>query len=60
MKPENIVGIKEIAERAGVVPITVHKWRERPVGFPQPAVHLSMGPVWDWTKVARWIERRQK
>lgn len=52
----DLVGVKEIAERAGVTRDAVHKWRERhPRSFPAPVAELSQGPVWDWRKVAEWL-----
>ena len=54
------VGVTEIADRAGVKPDTVQKWRTRHDSFPPPAVALSMGPIWDWHVVAEWLDARHR
>lgn len=51
----DLVSMSEIAERAGVAKITVRKWRERNLGFPEPLKTLTIGPVWEWTKVEKWL-----
>lgn len=52
----DLVGPTEIAERAGVKPDTVLKWRLRhALTFPVPLVTLSSGPVWDWADVEEWL-----
>ncbi len=53
-----IVGTYEIAERLGVKPATVHKWRQRNLGFPPPHVTLRVGPIWDWHEVEQWAATR--
>lgn len=58
MSPQNLVGVKEISQRAGVTADAVHKWRARHRSFPAPVVELSQGPVWDWSQVAEWLEGR--
>jgi hypothetical protein len=52
----DLVGIAEIAERAGVTKDAVQKWRQRYADFPQPVAQLAATPVWAWQDVARWIE----
>lgn len=54
-----LVGVAEIAGRAGKAEATVHSWRRRHGDFPEPIVRLASGPVWDWRTVAPWIARRQ-
>ena len=51
----DLVGVAEIAERAGVKPDTVHAWRSRHPSFPSPAVVLAAGPVWRWSDVDAWL-----
>lgn len=51
------VGVSEIAARAGVRAATVSQWRYRHADFPSPAVELAMGPIWEWSAVAKWLER---
>lgn len=50
-----MVGVSEIAERAGVKHDTVMKWRIRHADFPEPAAELAMGPVWFWPDVEPWV-----
>lgn len=51
-----MVGVAEIAARAGVRADTVQHWRLRYDDFPEPADELAMGPVWFWADVEPWIE----
>lgn len=54
----DLVGVAEIAERAGTTVNTVHSWRRRHPGtFPRPVQELAMGPVWRWGDVATWLAR---
>lgn len=50
-----LVGIAEIADRAGVLPDTVHKWRTRHTDFPEPHTELAAGPVWRWLDIENWL-----
>lgn len=53
----DLVGAKDIAERAGVKVDSVHKWRDRHSAFPQPVAIVSGSiPVWTWGSVRRWLE----
>lgn len=53
-----LVGISEIAEKAGVQANTVKVWRQRHDDFPEPLAQLKMGPVWSWTDVEPWVSRQ--
>jgi len=57
---DDLVGVAEIARRAGVAWGTVQSWRRRHPDFPAPAADLAMGPVWRWTDVARWTARERR
>jgi hypothetical protein len=53
-----LVGVTEIAERAGVQPNTVKVWRSRHVDFPPAALQLAAGPLWFWPDVEPWVTRQ--
>jgi hypothetical protein len=48
-----------IAARAGTSAGMVHNWRRRPIGFPDPAVVLAIGPIWRGAEVAAWLADRR-
>lgn len=50
-----LVGVSELADRAGVKPHTVSIWRERHDDFPAPALELKAGPIWSWRDVEPWV-----
>lgn len=52
----DLVDMTAIADRLDVQLNTVHVWRKRDVGFPDPAVSLSVGPIWVWSTVAAWAQ----
>lgn len=54
----DVVGVAEVAARAGVLPTTVHKWRQRHADFPAPFAMLAAGPIWTWESIARWLRLR--
>ena len=55
VKPGDLVGTKEIADRLGVgYPEVVHNWRRRDLGFPAPIARLSIGYIWSWPEVRTW------
>ena len=51
----DLVGLAEIAQRAGVTKDAVHKWRARYQDFPAPMAVLAATPVWDYGDVQRWL-----
>lgn len=51
----DLVGVAEIAQRAGVKADTIHKWRSRHSDFPRPIAELAAGPVWSYAAVERWL-----
>jgi predicted DNA-binding transcriptional regulator AlpA len=53
----DLVGIAEIALRAGVARDTIRKWRQRHPDFPQPLITLATGPVWDYAEIQAWIAK---
>jgi predicted nucleic acid-binding protein len=57
---DDIVGVAEIAARSGHPANTVQSWRRRHATFPAPAADLASGPVWRWTAVAGWMDRRRQ
>jgi hypothetical protein len=51
----DLIGVREIAVRAGVSPQAVTNWQKRHAGFPPPLVRLHGGPVFDWAEVEAWL-----
>jgi hypothetical protein len=56
----NLVGVKEIADLAGVRNSAVSNWRERHPSFPRPLADLACGPVWDAKPIKDWIKKHEK
>lgn len=56
----DLVGVAEIAARSGRPISTVQSWRRRHADFPSPNVELAAGPIWVWTGVRAWIDRRTR
>lgn len=50
-----LVGLTEIAMRAGVQKPVVATWRKRHSAFPEPEAELHAGPVCLWPKVEQWL-----
>jgi chromosome partitioning protein len=56
---QDLVGIQEIAEMAGVTRSAVANWRTRFKKFPVPIVELASGPVFQRSDVRRWLKKRK-
>ena len=54
-EPLPLVGLIEIAMRAGVQRPAVSMWRKRHEDFPVPVAELKVGPVFWWPDVAAWL-----
>jgi hypothetical protein len=54
----DLVGSREIADRLGVSIRTVQQWRARGV-MPVAEWWISGSPVWRWTAIRAWNERRK-
>jgi len=51
-----IVGTSEIADVAGVKPMTVVRWSLRyPGAFPAPVLTLAGGRLWDRREIYAWL-----
>lgn len=50
-----LVGLIEIAQRAGVQRPVVSTWRSRYPDFPVPIRELHVGPVFWWPQVKAWL-----
>ncbi len=53
-----LVSVAELAARSGRSVNTIQSWRRRHADFPAPNVELAAGPIWVWSDVTAWIERR--
>jgi hypothetical protein len=58
--PADLVGLAEIAIRAGCTNAAVANWAARHPGFPAPVRELICGPVYSWAAVADWLNRHDK
>jgi len=56
---EDLIGINEIAEMAGVSRQAVANWRKRSENFPRPIVELASGPVFHRSQVRAWLRKRR-
>jgi len=56
MATDNLVGIAEVADLAGVTKQAVSNWRLRYDHFPRPIQDLQSGPVWDREQVSDWVK----
>jgi len=56
VKKNNLLGIAEIAELAGVTKQAVSNWRMRYDHFPRPMQNLQSGPVWEREKIEDWVK----
>jgi chromosome partitioning protein len=56
MSTNNLLGVAEIAELAGVSKQAVSNWRMRYDDFPRPIQNLQSGPVWDREKINDWVK----
>ncbi|MFA5026840.1 MAG: AAA family ATPase [Candidatus Methylomirabilota bacterium] len=56
MPHQNLLGIGEIAQLAGVTKQAVSNWRARYDHFPRPIQNLQSGPVWDRESVEAWVK----
>lgn len=60
MAEDDLVGVHEIAQLAGVTAAAVANWRSRSTDFPRPVVELRSGPVFRRADVLRWLKKRKK
>jgi chromosome partitioning protein len=60
MDVEDLVGIAEVAELAGVSAAAVGNWRKRDRAFPAPVRELRAGPVFSSSEVQRWLHLKRK
>jgi type I restriction enzyme M protein len=56
----DLIGVKEIAELAGVSSAAVANWRNRHADFPRPVEEMGSGPVFRNDDIVGWLERRNK
>ena len=59
MDDEDLVGIFEVAEIAGVTRQAVTNWRNRFDDFPPPLADLRSGPVFRRDQIRRWLRKRR-
>jgi hypothetical protein len=52
-----LVGLTEIAQRAGTQKQAVSMWQSRHEDFPEPIAVLRTGQVWWWPEVQAWLQK---
>jgi len=52
---DELVGIGEIAEIAGVSRQAVANWRVRAADFPAPVTELGSGPIFRRSQIRTWL-----
>ena len=55
---DELVGINEIADLAGVSRQAVSNWRVRVPDFPKPIAELKAGPVFRRSQIRSWLRKR--
>lgn len=56
---DDLVGVFEIAEMAGVTRQAVTNWRARSRDFPEPVAGLHSGPVFRRSAIRKWLRRKK-
>ena len=56
---DELIGVFEIAEMAGVTRQAVTNWRTRARDFPSPVAELHSGPVFRRSAVRKWLKRKK-
>ena len=56
---DELVGINEIADLAGVSRQAVSNWRARAADFPKPIAELKAGPVFRKSQIRSWLRTRR-
>jgi chromosome partitioning protein len=59
MNEEDLLGLFEVAEMAGVTPAAVANWRKRAKDFPKPVANLKSGPVFRLSQIRAWLRKRR-
>jgi chromosome partitioning protein len=57
---DELVGIGEIAEMAGVSRQAVANWRVRAADFPRPVTELASGPIFRRSQIRSWLKRNKR
>ncbi len=57
---DELVGIGEIAEMAGVSRQAVANWRVRTADFPKPVTELSSGPIFRRSQIRSWLRQKKR
>jgi hypothetical protein len=62
LSADDLVGVREIADRLSVPRTTASMWIQRAAsnGFPAPVKRLAMGPVFDWPAVLAWHQASER
>jgi chromosome partitioning protein len=55
---QDLIGLHEIAELAGVTTAAVGNWKKRFQDFPKPLKKLKSGPVFSQNQIKIWLKKR--
>jgi chromosome partitioning protein len=56
---QEVIGLAEVAQMAGVTPAAVGNWRTRFEDFPEPVAALRAGPVFEIDRIRRWLRKHR-
>jgi cellulose biosynthesis protein BcsQ len=59
MQNDDLIGLYEIAQLAGVSSAAVGNWRKRYADFPAPVKQLQSGPVFQRTQILHWLRKKE-
>ena len=60
VRADELVGINEVAQMAGVSRQAVANWRVRASSFPAPVAQLASGPIFLRANIRAWLKRNKR
>jgi chromosome partitioning protein len=59
MEEQELIGLYEVSQLAGVTPSAVANWRKRARDFPAPIADLKSGPVFRLSQIRAWLRKKR-